>query len=68
MQAAAQHQFGVDAKDRTATQAARLAAVLPDPQARSASNPSDFVRRRTRSIIGGAETIAADGRAACFDE
>jgi monofunctional biosynthetic peptidoglycan transglycosylase len=68
VQAAAQHHFGVDAKDLTATQAARLAAVLPDPQGRSASNPSDFVRRRTRSIIGGAETIAADGRAACFEE
>lgn len=66
VQAAAQHYFGVDAKDLTATQAARLAAVLPDPKGRSASNPSDFVRKRTRAIMSGAETIAADGRAGCF--
>ena len=67
VQAAAQHHFGVDARDLTALQAARLAAVLPDPQNRSASEPSSFVRSRTRAIISGAETIAADGRSACFE-
>lgn len=66
VQAAAQHHFGVDASDLSALQAARLAAVLPDPKGRSASKPSDFVRKRTRAILSGAETIAADGRAACF--
>jgi monofunctional glycosyltransferase len=67
VQAAAQHYFGVDARDLTALQAARLAAVLPDPKGRSASKPSSFVRSRTRSIMSGAETIAADGRSACFE-
>jgi monofunctional glycosyltransferase len=67
VQAAAQHFFGVDAKDLSALQAARLAAVLPDPKGRSASKPSSFVRSRTRSIMSGAETIAADGRSACFE-
>lgn len=67
VQAAAQHYFGVDARDLTALQAARLAAVLPDPKGRSASKPSSFVRNRTRAIISGAETIAADGRSACFE-
>lgn len=66
VQAAAQHYFGVDARDLTDTQAARLAAVLPDPKGRSASDPSDFVRKRARAILSGAETIAADGRADCF--
>lgn len=66
VQAAAQHHFGVDAADLSPTQAARLAAVLPDPKGRSAANPSDFVRKRTRAILSGADTIAADGRAACF--
>ena len=66
VQAAAQHYFGVDAADLSALQAARLAAVLPDPKGRSASKPSDFVRKRTRAIMAGAETIAADGRANCF--
>lgn len=68
VQAAAQHYFGVDARDLTPTQAARLAAVLPDPQNRNAAKPSNFVRRRTAAIMVGAETIAADGRAACFEE
>lgn len=67
VQAAAQHYFGVDARDLTEVQAARLAAVLPDPKGRSASKPSDFVRKRARSILSGAETIRADGRSACFD-
>lgn len=66
VQAAAQHHFGVDARDLSALQAARLSAVLPDPKGRSAGNPSSFVRKRTRAIISGAETIAADGRAGCF--
>jgi len=67
VQAAAQKNFGVDAKDLTALQAARLAAVLPNPKEYSADNPGSFVRKRTRSIMSGAETIAADGRANCFE-
>jgi monofunctional biosynthetic peptidoglycan transglycosylase len=67
VQSAAQHYFGVDARNLSATQSARLAAILPDPKGRSASNPSNPVRRRTSSIMDGAATIAADGRAACFE-
>jgi monofunctional biosynthetic peptidoglycan transglycosylase len=66
VQAAAQHYFGVDARDLTGVQAARLAAVLPDPKGRNAAKPTDFLRKRARSILSGAETIAADGRAGCF--
>ena len=67
VQAAAQHYFGVDAAELSAIQAARLAAVLPDPKGRSAGKPSSFVRKRAQQIAGGAETIAADGRASCFE-
>ena len=67
VQAAAQHYFGVDARDLTATQSARLAAILPDPKGRNAAKPSAFVRSRARQIISGADTIKADGRAACFE-
>ncbi|MEM6305890.1 MAG: monofunctional biosynthetic peptidoglycan transglycosylase [Pseudomonadota bacterium] len=67
VQAAAQHYFGVDAADLSATQAARLAAILPSPKKRSASNPSSFVRQRTRQIRDGAATISKDGRASCFE-
>lgn len=67
VEAAAQHHFGVPASKLSALQAARLAAVLPDPKGRSAAEPSRFVRSRTRAIIAGAETVAADGRAGCFE-
>lgn len=67
VEAAARHYFGVAAAELTAVQAARLAAVLPDPKGRSASHPSSFVRARAARILDGAETIRADGRAACFE-
>jgi monofunctional biosynthetic peptidoglycan transglycosylase len=67
VQAAARRHFGVDAKDLTAVQAARLAAVLPDPKGRDAGKPSAYVRRRGGQIADGAATILADGRAACFE-
>ncbi|WP_341368062.1 monofunctional biosynthetic peptidoglycan transglycosylase [Yoonia sp. BS5-3] len=67
VQAAARHYFGVDAADLSAVQAARLAAILPSPKNRSASNPSQFTRNRARQIMSGAATIAADGRADCFE-
>ncbi len=65
-EAAAQHHFGVSAADLTARQASLLAAVLPNPQQRNASAPSESVTRRARSIANGAATIAADGRDDCF--
>ncbi len=67
VQAAARHYFDVDAADLTATQAARLAAVLPDPKDRNPTASSGFMRRRSAAIISGAETIDVDGRADCFD-
>jgi monofunctional glycosyltransferase len=66
-EAAAQHYFGVPAADLSAVQAARLAAVLPDPKGRDPSNPTRFVRSRAAAILDGAETIRADGRAECFE-
>ena len=67
IEAAAVHYFGVNAKDLSPVQAARLAAILPAPKSRSASQPTSFVRGRAASILDGAATIAADGRAACFE-
>jgi monofunctional glycosyltransferase len=67
VQAAAQHYWGKDAKDLSATEAARLAAVLPNPKEYNAGKPGPYVRNRARQIASGAETIAADGRAACFE-
>jgi monofunctional biosynthetic peptidoglycan transglycosylase len=67
VQAAAQHYWGIDARDLSATQSARLAAVLPNPKEYNAGKPGPYVRNRAGQIISGAETIEADGRAACFE-
>lgn len=67
IEAAARKYFRVGPAELTALQASRLAAVLPSPKKRSASDPSSFVRRRAESIADGAATIAADGRSACFE-
>ncbi|MDJ0825057.1 MAG: monofunctional biosynthetic peptidoglycan transglycosylase [Rhodobacter sp.] len=67
VEAAAQHYFGVAARELSDVQAARLAAVLPNPKARSAANPTAALRTRAESIRDGAATILADGRAACFE-
>ncbi len=66
VEAAARHYFGTSAADLTMQQAARLAAILPDPKGRSASRPSAFVQRRAAAIAQGAATIQADGRDRCF--
>ena len=66
--AAAHHYFGIGPDKLSARQAALLAAILPSPKQRSASKPSDFVRKRAASIMDGAATIRADGRAACFED
>lgn len=68
VEAAAQHHFGVSATALSARQAALLAAVLPNPKERQAVQPSAFVQRRAQSIADGAATIAADGRARCFED
>lgn len=67
VEAASVHYFGVRAADLSATQAARLAAILPNPKNRSASQPSSYVRSRAASIRDGAATIGADGRSDCFE-
>ncbi len=66
IEAAARHYFGVGPEKLSATQAARLAVVLPNPKARSASQPTARLRRRAAAIMDGAETIRGESRGACF--
>lgn len=65
--AAARVMFDSDAASLTPKQAARLASVLPNPKEYSAVKPGSYVRNRAAQVISGAETIEADGRAACFE-
>ncbi len=64
-EAAARTNFRVGPDELTASQAARLAAVLPAPKQRSAANPSSFVWKRAEAIMDGAATIRVDGRSDC---
>lgn len=66
--AAARHYFKVPAARLTADQAARIAAVLPDPKGRNPARPGGYLRARAAQIRQGADTIEADGRAACFED
>lgn len=68
IEAAAQRYFGRSARDLTAAQAARIAAALPSPRKRNAAKPDKWLRARAASIADGSATIAADGRAACFED
>ncbi len=50
IEAAARHYYGVSASGLSAQQAARLAAVLPNPLKFSPVNPSRYVRSRAKRI------------------
>ena len=63
LEAAAQTHFGKPAAALTAREAALIAAALPSPRTRNPARPSDFLNRRARSIVSGAETLAAGGGA-----
>lgn len=66
IEAAARHYFGVAAADLGPDQAARLAAILPNPKARNAADLPAGLLARVAVIRDGAEVIRSDGRAACF--
>lgn len=68
VEAAAKHYFRVSASELSAQQSAYLAAVLPNPKGRDATNLPPSLRKRAAMIRDGAATIDADGRASCFQD
>lgn len=58
---AARHYFGKSAADLTATEAARLAAVLPNPRRWSPAKPTNYILKRTRTIRARAKSIGLKG-------
>ena len=63
MEAAAEHYFGTTANKLTPRQAARLAAILPQPLKRNAARPSPAVRRladRIERRIGQVARLQSD--------
>ncbi|OQW57330.1 MAG: monofunctional biosynthetic peptidoglycan transglycosylase [Proteobacteria bacterium HN_bin10] len=65
IEAAARARFGVSAADLTPLQAARLAAVLPNPNRWRADNPGPYVRGRSATIVARARDVRGSGAASC---
>jgi monofunctional biosynthetic peptidoglycan transglycosylase len=57
--------FGHDASAMSATEAARIAAVLPLPKKRGAIAPKGFTRRYGNSIAARVGVVGRDGLDAC---
>ena len=64
-EAAARHWYGKSAKDLTAREAARLAAILPAPRRYQAASPGPYVRRRASRIQAAMNTVRDQGLASC---
>jgi monofunctional biosynthetic peptidoglycan transglycosylase len=64
-EAAARKNFGVSAKNLSAAQAARLAAIVPSPLKWRAASPGPYVKRRSGKITRAAGTVRRTGMAAC---
>jgi monofunctional glycosyltransferase len=58
--AAARAYFGTDAASLDAAEAARLAAILPNPHKWRAAHPGRYVRRRTASLEGRSAMVVRD--------
>jgi len=66
VEAAAQHYFKTSAANLTQTQAARIAAILPQPIKRNAARPGRFVKRYARRIERSARYIGKEGIDNCL--
>lgn len=64
--AGAQRYFGHDASAMSATEAARIAAVLPLPKKRGAIAPKGFTRRYGNTISARIGVVGRDGLDACL--
>ncbi len=63
--AGSERYFGHDASAMSATEAARIAAVLPLPKKRGAIAPKGFTRRYGNTIAARIPSVARDGLDAC---
>lgn len=65
-EAAARGRFGKSAKDLTAFESARLAAVLPSPNKWRVNPAGPYVRQRTATLQARMKTVQRDGLDACI--
>ena len=64
-EAAARAYFHTDAAHLSRNQAARLAAILPDPDKWSAARPGPYVSERSETLIGRAHDVSRDALNFC---
>jgi monofunctional biosynthetic peptidoglycan transglycosylase len=64
--AGSQRYFGHDANNLSATEAARIAAVLPLPKKRDAISPSGFTRRHGNRLAANVGVVRRDALDACL--
>ncbi len=64
-EAASRHYFGKAARDLTRAEAARLAAILPQPLKRDAARPGPFTQRYAATIQARMRVVANEGLDAC---
>ena len=65
-EAAAQNYFGISAAELTPAQAARLAAILPNPEAWEAVHPGRYVRKRTGTLVARQSQVVRDALDWCL--
>jgi monofunctional biosynthetic peptidoglycan transglycosylase len=66
VEAASQHYFDKSAKNLTRAEAARLAAILPQPIKRDAASPGRYTRRYANRIAGRTRVVANEGLDSCL--
>lgn len=65
-EAASRHYFKKSAKDLTRVEAARLAAILPQPIKRDAASPGRYTKRYANRIAGRTRVVANEGLDGCL--
>jgi len=65
-EAASQDYFGISAEALSRAQAARLAAVLPNPERWKADRPGRYVRRRTGTLVSRQHQVVRDALDWCL--
>jgi monofunctional biosynthetic peptidoglycan transglycosylase len=66
VEAASQHYFNKSAKRLTRAEAARLAAILPQPIKRDAASPGRYTKRYANRIAGRTRVVANEGLDSCL--
>jgi monofunctional biosynthetic peptidoglycan transglycosylase len=65
-EAASESYFGIPASELSQAQAARLAAILPNPELWTAVHPGRYVRKQTSALVGRQHQVVRDALDWCL--